>query len=194
MDGVSRGRLHGWALDRASPFHRLAVEVTVSSGRRHVVLADRYRADVHQSNLGDGYSGFSVPLHRLASSGGVRVTCVDPPAELGAVELPWIPAGKGSKSQHFERGAYTLNVDGPIRPGRLTGWASDRSQPLLRRVLRLSCDGRATAQQRATLYRPDIADGCGDGFHGFAFSLRAEPARVLVVEDIEAGLFFRIRR
>src|SRR5688572_15794886 len=69
IDGVNRGRLHGWVCHRSYPLNRMTVDIFTAAGSRLVVLADRYRADLQQSGLSDGYCGFSVPLHRLTGSG-----------------------------------------------------------------------------------------------------------------------------
>jgi len=59
-----------------------------------------------------------------------------------------------------------------------------------RRVLRLRSAGDILAQQRATLYRAEIAAADCDGYHGFSFSLPLGSTRPLALEDVEAGLAF----
>src|SRR5687768_10496751 len=81
VDGEVRGRLHGWAFDPAHPSQRLTVSVIGPTGPPVNTFADRYRADVHQSGLGDGYYGFSVPL-RYSDAASVRVVCNDSGVEL----------------------------------------------------------------------------------------------------------------
>jgi hypothetical protein len=192
LDGASRGRLHGWVLDRAAPLRRLTVEVQVPNGKQVTLLADRYRADVHQNGLGDGYCGFSVPLQHLGASGPVRVACTDPRVELGAIDVsrsrPATPA-----PMVFEQGACVLTVDMPIGLKHISGWAANRTCPTSRRMLRLRVNGRTLAQQRATLFRSDAAAFLADGYHGFWLSLPTTTVRKLYLDDIDTGLAFLIR-
>ncbi len=192
LDGRSRGRLHGWILDRAAPSRRLTVEVQATTGRPVTLLADRYRADVHQTGLSDGYCGFSVSLRRLGI-GPVRVTCADPRVELGVVDVshdsPASPA-----PMVLEQAGHILAVDMPISPKRISGWAACRDCPTSRRSLRLRGNGQTLAQQRATLFRSDADSLLADGYHGFWLSLPTIPAQRLYLDDIEAGLTFLIRR
>jgi hypothetical protein len=180
-------------LDRRAPFRRLTVEVEGSSGTRVSVLADRYRADLHQAGLGDGYSGFSVPLQCLGNSGPVRVSCIDPAVELGAIDLSRPASATAPLPMVFAQGPCLLAIDMPPGPRHISGWAADRACSTSRRVLRLRGDGRILAEQRATLFRPEAAQAPRDGYHGFWFSVPAARPTKLVLEDIEAGLAFPVR-
>jgi len=206
LDGPSRDRLHGWVLDKTSLSRRLTVEV-VSGSSRFLVLADRYRADLHQSGLGDGYYGFSVPLRRLDGARTARVACIAPHVELGIANLAIDRRPTSGKSYSFQRGTYTLSVDS-IEGGRLSGWAVDTSRPALRRVLQLRWSSRIVARQRATLFRADSVDSERDGLHGFSFAWPLEPAKgrsllrllhlgrghgQIVLEDVDSSLTFPIR-
>ena len=187
VDGEIRGRLHGWAFDPTHPSNRLTVSVMSPSGPPVHTFADRYRADVHQSGLGDGYYGFSVPL-RWSDAASVRVVCTASGVEL-AGGLP-ASAKKAAGKQMFAVDSYTLHDDS-LSGGHIRGWAVDTSEPDLRRALRLRCKGSAVAQQRATLYRADIVDGRCDGYHGFWFSL-PRLAAPLSLEDVRLGAVFQI--
>lgn len=192
LDGLSRGRLHGWVLDPAAPLRRLTIEVQAPTGKRVTLLADRYRADVHQSGLGDGYCGFSVPLQHLGTSGPVRVACTDPQVELGVIDVSHSPSATLAP-MIFEQAAYILSVDMPIGPKHISGWAANRACPTSRRMLRLHGNGRTLAQQRATLFRSDAATFLADGYHGFWLSLPTTTAKRLCLDDIATGSTFLIR-
>jgi hypothetical protein len=180
-------------LDPANPFRRLTVEVTPSSGPPTIARADRYRADVHQGGIGDGYSGFSIPLHRLGGRGPVHVACIDPVAEVGTIDLRPRTAIAAAENAVFSRGSLFVSID--RTPGRLhiAGWATDKSRPAVRRVLRLRHVGRTLAQQRATLFRPEAMQFGGDGYFGFFFSAPPIPAGMAILEDVETGLEFPVR-
>lgn len=188
IDGVSRGRLHGWVFHRAHPSRRLTVEVFPTVGDRLVVLADRYRADLHQSGLCDGYCGFSVPMQRLSKSTSVRIASRAPFFDLGVADLTQCPAAQASRPATFHCSSYCMQIDRPAGPAHITGWASALPARNVRRVLRLRSGIDVLAQQRATLYRPEIAVGDCDGYHGFSFPWPLASNRPLALEDIELGL------
>lgn len=188
IDGVSRGRLHGWVFHRPNPSRRLTVEIFPAIGDRLVVLADRYRADLHQSGLCDGYCGFSVPMQRLSKSTSVRIATRAPFFDLGVADLSQCPVAQTSKPATFRCSSYCMQIDRPVGPTHITGWASALPGRNTRRVLRLRSGIDVLAQQRATLYRPEIAVGDCDGYHGFSFPRPFGSNRPLALEDIESGL------
>jgi hypothetical protein len=191
LDGASRGRLHGWVLEPANPFRRLTVEIRPAAGAAVIARADRYRADVHQGGIGDGYSGFSIPLHRLGDHGRIHVACIDPMAELGTIDLR--PAAATAGGVVFSRADLFLNIDRISTRAHISGWAADKARPASRRVLRLRHAGRILAQQRATFFRPDATQFGGDGFYGFVFSVPLAPGAASALEDVETGLVFPVR-
>lgn len=193
LDGASRDRLHGWVIERTNPFRRLTVGVTPEFGAPIIVQADRYRADVHQTGIGDGYCGFSIPLRRFGGRGLVHIACVDPMAKVGTIDLSSPPMTASAEAATFARDAFLLKVDPLVSRDRIAGWAADGSRPASRRVLRLRVGGRELAQQRATLFREDATKFGGDGFHGFCFSVPPALGGSAVLEDVETGLEFMVR-
>ncbi|MCW5733921.1 MAG: hypothetical protein KIS73_07345 [Enhydrobacter sp.] len=190
IDGVSRGRLHGWVFCRADPLHRLTVDVFTAAGDRLVVLADRYRADLQQSGLSDGYCGFSIPLQRFHDRRPVRLVTRAPRFELGIVD-PWRrPLANASGDAIFRHTSYSLQIDSPVSRTCVTGWAITLAGTNRRRAVRLRSGSAVLAQQRATLYRSELAVGDCDGYHGFSFPLPADSRRSLALEDIESGSRF----
>jgi len=192
IDGVNRGRLHGWVFHRPYPFRRLTVEIVTAAGSRLVVLADRYRADLQQSGLSDGYCGFSVPVQRFPEHGPVRIATRAPYFELGIVD-PWQhPAANTAKAATFRYASYSLQIDRPLGQTHVTGWAVALTGTNRRRVLRLRSGSKVLAEQRATLYRSEMAVGDCDGYHGFSFPLPIGSRRSLALEDIESGSVFAL--
>jgi hypothetical protein len=189
IDGVNRGRLHGWVFHRPYPFRRLTVEIFTAVGCSLVVLADRYRADLQQSGLCDGYCGFSVPVQRFPEHGRIRIATRAPYFELGVVDLPQRRVANTAKAITFRRASYRMQIDRPLGHTHISGWALALTGTT-RRVLRLRSGGNVLAQQRATLYRSEIAVGDCDGYHGFSFPLPTGSTQPLSLEDIESGLVF----
>jgi hypothetical protein len=191
VDGASRGQIHGWVIDRTAPGRRLAVEMRWPSGGHLVLLADRYRADVHQvGNLGDGYCGFSAPIRRLPPGGPIQIACIEPHVVLGALDRSRLASAVDSAPIVFERNDYILTVDHAAGE-QISGWAANTTLPTSRRLLRLRSAGRTLAQQRATLFREDAAKVMPDGYHGFRFAVAAS-TRALALEDIEDGSVFQL--
>lgn len=188
VDGVHRGKVHGWTLDPAAPTSRLIVEAVGEQGQPIArVLADRYRADLHKAGYGDGHYGFAVRYDDLTAAGKARFLC-----GRARIELPGaasIPGRQGART--FERAGYVLHLD--HKPGGpcLTGWAVDRRNPEIRRQLRLRTGRQPLAEQRATLFRPDSIDRNSDGFYGFSLPLPSDTGG-LFVDDLASGLEFRI--
>jgi hypothetical protein len=191
VDGIVRGRLCGWAYDRADPLRRLTVGVWDRTGREMAALADRYRADVHQSGHGDGCYGFAVPMGQLSEVEAVRVVSIRPTVELTYASAA--PGVAAAEPHIFSVGSYTLQIDAPARRGQLSGWAVDTLRPQFRRALQLHVDGRLIGRQRATLYRAEVVDGVCDEYHGFLFALPAHSIASLILEDVGMGAIFRIQ-
>src|SRR5471032_808414 len=111
IDGERHDRFCGWAFDRREPRRRLVVFIRTEPGVGVFELADRYRADVHQSGLGDGYCGFSVPLQRLGDIRNVRVFCSSPRIELRGRKPPGRLRRTRARPVLFQRDTYTLQLD-----------------------------------------------------------------------------------
>jgi len=191
VDGVLRGRLHGWALDRDNPGHRLSVTVTLPMHCPVLVVADRYRADLQQSGYGDGHYGFSVPMkHAPEEAITVHVT-----SERPFVALPFLRETRRLPNAHIVKvGSRQLQIDDAMQRGHVSGWAWNRERPTHRCVLQLILDGSIRQTRRATLYREElIAEGC-DGYHGFHFPLPADSSGRLILRDVAEGQQFRIHR
>jgi len=163
------------------------------SGCRLRVLADRYRADVHQTlGLGDGHCGFSMPMHHFGVHRPIRIACIDPPVVLGTLDLSAPRAAKAFPPIVFEREDYFLAVDRPVG-GHVSGWVANTASPMFRPRLRLLDEGRIVAEQGATLFRDEAAKVLPDGYRGFRFSVPTT-AKELALADVESGSVFPISR
>ena len=165
VDGIRGNHLCGWVLDRREPSRRLAVTVEGHPGGTVVAVADRYRADVQEAGMGDGYCGFAIPTTRLQAAVPLRVLAGSPP-----VSLP-MPGAPSPCQQHLHRsGSFTLCLDNIDRRSGISGWARDSGQPAERQLLRLyDGAGRLLGEQRATHHRADLEHTSCDGLYGFAF-------------------------
>ncbi len=62
LDAPANGQINGWAVDPDRPGARLAVEISIDGQPAESVVADRYRSDLLQAGVGDGYQAFSSPV------------------------------------------------------------------------------------------------------------------------------------
>jgi hypothetical protein len=150
-----------------------------------MAVADRYRADVHKSGWGDGYSGFAIPLDRLGDTAGLRVFCCHPRAELpGSTTLP-----KGGRAVVVQRHSYMLHLDDRLPGTPLTGWAVDWNCPDRRRLLQLQSAAGSVVRRRATLFREDIRNSRSDGYLGFVLP---PPAGRATITDLANGVSIQV--
>lgn len=165
IDGLFRGQIRGWVVDLEAPGSCVTVHVVSARGtdRRHVI-ADRYRADVHNQGIGDGYCGFAIPAKFFAPSAGIRFLCGEPLREFGRFSFA---AGR-HKATTFRKGPLAVRLDRRPATAGLTGWALNRQDPEQRRRLLLCANGHILATQTATLFREDSLIEGGDGLHGFS--------------------------
>jgi len=186
VDGVIHGHLCGWVYHPATPRHRLTVAVRDRSGRRRVALADRYRADVQRCGHGDGHYGFSLLTGGLDDTSAVEVT-----AHGATTQLPIAYGDDLTIPPHiFTSGPYTLCADRGATAHFVSGWAVDVRFPLRRRTLRLLSGDHVVGQQRATLYRREVANAVCDGYYGFLFPCPLRSLTAPVLQDVETGALF----
>lgn len=100
VDGLSDGRLSGWAFSHLSPRRRLKIVVREGSAILACGVAELYRADVDRAfDVSDGYCGFSIPLPRKPGS-SVRVEVADFAIEVAGALAPEPPATAEAARPH----------------------------------------------------------------------------------------------
>lgn len=190
IDGLFRGQIRGWVVDREAPGHCVTIHVeTVRGAERRQVVADRYRADVHKQGIGDGYCGFAVPAKFFDPASRLRFLCGTPLRELGRFSLRNAPP----KGTTYRKGRLVLRLDRqPVTAG-VTGWIVNRQDLEERRRLLLCANGQILATQTATLFREDALVEGGDGLHGFSLPpVGASSALALV--DASTGTAINLGR
>src|SRR5437868_3848308 len=65
VDGVDNDTICGWVLDPDEPGRRIPIEVFYNGGLLTTSLAAFHRPDLVKAGVGDGSSGFYVPLPAL---------------------------------------------------------------------------------------------------------------------------------
>jgi hypothetical protein len=62
VDGLTGNQIDGWAFEVAHPTERVVVELRLDGERVATTVADRHRADLVRSGVGDAFHGFRFPL------------------------------------------------------------------------------------------------------------------------------------
>ncbi len=83
LDCWRGGVLHGWAQNPDEPEIPVSLDILVDGLPVRRVLADLFRADVHDAGLGSGYHGFEADLPASAQGQAVEVRRVTDGAVLG---------------------------------------------------------------------------------------------------------------
>ncbi len=83
-----------------------------------------------------------------------------------------MPARFAATDEKAEPGPRINGVVDVPRPGRISGWAIDRSDPEAAVTVRIAREGRVVGEIRADAHRPDLErGGIGTGRYGFALDL-----------------------
>jgi hypothetical protein len=192
VEGVSRGRLHGWAFDPHHPGRRLTVAIDLPNGQTCTVLADRYRADLQRHGYGDGHYGFSFPA--FPDVGAQIAAHVI--SQGDAIPLQRAAAAtSGTESaiaQTFHAATGRLHIDDPACRDHVSGWARHDTQPESRVTIQIKLDGKVVQMRRATLFRPELVSTSCDGFHGFVIPLPVHSPSA-ICEVIAFGDAFELR-
>lgn len=185
IDGISDGRLQGWALDRLHPDKPVMVTLRLADGRALALLADRARADVHAAGHASAHAGFSVPLPRLAGSASVRAFAGGAQHELQNSPFDLTPPAKARAGR---AGRFSFALDPLHASGALvSGWIVDGDDPARRCLVSLRRDGDTVAQARASRFRGDLADA-PDPLHGFLIPLPDAGRERLTLVEAATGL------
>lgn len=173
IDKVSRDAVRGWAIDRARPGRRLAVELVV--GGRVVSLAPVNQARQDLATLGAGRIdlGFTLPV-----PAGTTI-------DFDQLQVRMVGSGE----------ALTMPIASAALEGvvdhaegmRVSGWAWRVGFPEERVQVTISHKGDPVANVVADLMRHDlVAAGIGDGRHAFVVDLHQLPGgHAFVMADID---------
>jgi glycosyltransferase involved in cell wall biosynthesis len=164
--------MSGWAFDPAQPEARVTIVVSADGHAIGQVIADQYRADLEDADIGDGRHGFLLTLSDILAPGvSYAITAarqsdgapIDPfPVVLPAVAEP--PATPPTI------GKLIGNLDTVSRT-RVDGWAIDELNTARQVGLAISANGQVIGQVLANRYREDLEQaGYGDGHHGFTLT------------------------
>ena len=177
-DVGSRDRITGWAHDRRAPGRRVPIVVLCNGAVLARVTADRYRADLEQAGIGDGYHSFEVVLgtaldpdqrHEVELRSGDDWSLL-----LGSpIVLEPLASGNIVPLPHTTAVALPGVLQGRLDTcdsRRLTGWALDKSNPGQPLALTVSVNDQIIGRVLANRLRDDVrAAGFGPGRHGFDF-------------------------
>ena len=70
----NEGVLHGWCWNPVTPTARIRVELLVRGQSLRTAVASRFREDIRERGMGDGYHAFSLPLPSVVLVGGAHAS------------------------------------------------------------------------------------------------------------------------
>jgi hypothetical protein len=166
----------GWAVDPDSPDARLNVRISLDGTVVGTVVADRFRSDILEAGISDGYSGWGIDLLGLATRDAPQQVLAEAQdAQTG----DWFALGASPKLLTCGNATPIGFHDG--HEGLVAtydcmafGWAVDRDDLTARLQVRVLVDGVEAASAIADDLREDlIASGDSpDGLAGFTIDLR----------------------
>jgi hypothetical protein len=158
--------IFGWAWNASDPNNAITVDIYADNVRVLTVLADQFRQDLVDANVGNGFHGFDVATpdslrdgqsHSiLVTIGGTNINLHNTPRTINCLA--------GVAFEGFLDGA-DCNV--------IRGWAWDAMQPNTSIDVDFYIDNDSFRSIRAPAnqFRQDLVDaGKGNGVHGFSFS------------------------
>jgi len=89
-------RVEGWAFDRDNPTSRVRVRIVVDGRAVAETTADRFRQDVLDAGIGDGFSGWSVDLFGRMTPNREHVVVAE--ARDTSNKRIWLPLSETGKS------------------------------------------------------------------------------------------------
>jgi len=129
VDGVeSGGIVNGWAWCKAEPGVRLIVEVLLDGQSVGTAVANRFRLDLLEGEIGDGYYAFQLVIPKLWDDGLVHeLSCVLPYLNTSFQGLPKSYLAKAEPSAYLVERLQSPTISAAPR--------SDRSERRLQHLL-----------------------------------------------------------
>ena len=153
------GKLSGWAWNSADPDEAVQLDVVVNGTPVGQAVADRFRPDLAEAGIRNGYAGYSFALQR---SSAARLP-IDLEVRLAATGDV---VGNGRVSLQSQYEGYVDSVQGL----QVQGWAWNLFDPSESVQLAVFADDLLVGGCRADEFRSDLeAAGIGSGRHGFTF-------------------------
>jgi hypothetical protein len=151
----------GWAWDANNPFATISVDIYSDNIPLATVPADKFRQDLLDAGIGNGYHAFVFPVPNSLKNGQAHSISVGFHGTfLGLSNTP-----KTIVCTDTLEGAFDLaNCES------IAGWAWDSLQPNTPISVDVFSDSTLIATVPANQFRQDLSDaGKGNGFHAFTF-------------------------
>lgn len=162
LDALTEGKIFGWAWDRERPEDRLVIELRQGDTILATGVADRRRADLAGSGIGDGAYAFEIALPSDCASDALAVHVNSPSTDKTTVltlrpspqpddlpgELQRLSAGMHGVSLVQKQTANM--VQGLLREIRESGGSEDRLAVIEQRLSELSAAQQALGKQFET--------------------------------------------
>ena len=172
LDVATRNAVEGWACYAESPSQPVTLVICDHDVELGRVVADRYRADLDQAEIGDGRIGFKLlfPVP-LPADTRRRIEVWNADDWAGLPGAPIVIEAEDLPAPDRPLGAVLGQIE-ILDRSRIAGWAVD-SFGLDRAVgLIVTANDAVIGRVLANRYRPDLAArNYGQGQHGFEFPM-----------------------
>ncbi|NPD65300.1 glycosyltransferase, partial [Acetobacteraceae bacterium] len=173
VDEVGDDRIRGWACETDDTV-RVQLRILDNGIVVGQVVADQYRGDLQQADIGDGRHGFELTVPGGLSPMLRHVIQVQRVADGQALYgSPWVveAAPLAELPEHQTAPSCHGHLDITTRD-RIVGWARHRGEPDVPLAVQILDNGVPIARVLANGIRSDLAEaGVGLGRHGFDLSI-----------------------
>lgn len=163
IDQIYQRCVHGWCIIPSTPNTKATLELWVDGRLIQTFLADRYRQDLKDANLSNGYSGFICPLPEHVFDGLPHMFEVKARIKEKKVSIGNSPMCAEVNKTDSIIGACAINIDGLIH-----GWYLDSLEIEQRISLDIYINDIKLNTVTANKYRKDLHD-YGDQSGNYSF-------------------------
>jgi glycosyltransferase involved in cell wall biosynthesis len=160
VDGITRNRVAGWALDEANPTQRVILRILDNDVLLARVTAEGFRPDLKRGSIGDGSHGFEYIVPGGLSRHVAHVIRVV--RESDGMEL------RGSPGTI----AVAVGALDSVSRTSISGWARDPDHPTRPVAVQILDNGVLVGRVLANRFRQDLKNaGYGEGMHGYKLDI-----------------------
>ena len=154
IEVANPARLAGWVQDKSRSDAAVDLLITNNGVEAGSILADRYRADLVEAEIGNGHHAFDFKFPPGAISTESHIIRIF--EKSTGVELPGSPVTlKASQSFEFVAKALVGSLD-LVSPQKIAGWARDELRPAAAVTLSIFDNDEPIGRVVADVYREDL--------------------------------------
>ncbi|QKX15831.1 glycosyltransferase [Microbulbifer sp. YPW1] len=172
IDQCDENVIRGWVCDFQ---HGEKVQVRIFSGEKSILnlKADKFRQDLADASIGDGFCAFSADLGAILTDGKRHQIKVEAETSDGR-RFSFEPIFVDAKFSVNESLVLDGRLDNPL-PGRIRGWVMVKDRPDVKPFVEIKINDHILATVCANKERLDVKEKVGgDGRCGFEYPIPFE--------------------